>query len=178
MQELGTLCFTCAPLTFNVLPVKEHPLRNYLLSETSKASILKLFGMRKKKTLNSFTLGLHTVALSCQFMSVTFSSRFASCSYLPGKHCLISPSIATRSHVEPEQLLAKDMNICTFVQMQDTFSPMKPLRLSGLVTHSQTKSFFWGFTLDVEDAYPKLVRAVPVADVDIEGSVKPSCNFR
>ena len=45
----------------------------------------------KKKTLNIFTLGWHTVALSCQFMSVTFSSWFASCSYLPGKHCLISP---------------------------------------------------------------------------------------
>ena len=139
MQELGTLCFTCAPLTFNALPVKEHPLRNYLLSEKSKASILKLFGMRKKKTLNSFTLGLHTVHIE---LPILLSTRFASCSYLPGKHCLISPSIATRSHVEPEQLLAKDMNICTFVQMQDTFSPMKPLRLSGLVTHSQTKSFF------------------------------------
>ena len=61
MQELGTLCFTCAPLTFNVLPVKEHPLRNYLLSETSKASIFKLFGMRKKNTLNILILGLHTV---------------------------------------------------------------------------------------------------------------------
>ena len=67
MQELGTLCFTCAPLTFNVLPVKEHPLRNYLLSETSKASILKLFGMRKKKTLNSFTLGLHTVHIELPY---------------------------------------------------------------------------------------------------------------
>ena len=108
MQELGTLCFTCAPLTFNVLPVKEHPLRNYLLSETSKASILKLFGMRKKKTLNSFTLGLHTVHIE---LPILLPTRFASCSYLPGKHCLISPSIATRSHVEPEQLLAKDMNI-------------------------------------------------------------------
>ena len=176
MQELGTLCFTCAPLTFNVLPVKEHPLRNYLLSETSKASIFKLFGMRKKKTLNILILGLHTVHWVANSVTYLVCKLFISA----GEALPDIPVLLPLDHTwSPNSFSQK---IWIYVQMQDTFSEMKPLRWSGLVTHSlthsQTKSCFWGFTLDVDDANPKLVCAVPVADVDIEGSVKHSCNFR
>ena len=92
----------------------------------------------KKKTLNIFSLGLHTVHIE---LPILLSTRFASCSYLPGKHCLISPSIATRSHVEPEQLLAKDMNICTnarYFQSDETTEIVWPCHS---LTHSLNPVF-------------------------------------
>ena len=176
MQELGTLCFTCAPLTFNVLPVKEHPLRNYLLSETSKASIFKLFGMRKKNTLNILILGLHTVHWVANSVTYLVCKLFISA----GEALPDIPVLLPLDHTwSPNSFSQK---IWIFVQLYKCkilsviWNHWDGLALS--LTHSQTKSCFWGFTLDVEDANPKLVCAVPVADVDIEGSVKHSCNFQ
>ena len=132
MQELGTLCFTCAPLTFNVLPVKEHPLRNYLLSETSKASIFKLFGMRKKNTLNILILGLHTVHWVANSVTYLVCKLFISA----GEALPDIPVLLPLDHTwSPNSFSQK---IWIYVQMQDTFSEMKPLRWSGLVTHSLT----------------------------------------
>ena len=126
----------------------------------------------KKKTLNIFSLGLHTVHIELPYCYLLGLQVVHICRGSIAWYPLLLPLDHTWS---PNSFSQK---IWIYVQMQDTFSEMKPLRWSGLVTHSQTRSFFWGFTLDVEEANPKLVRAVPGADVDIEGSVKPSCNFR
>ena len=126
----------------------------------------------KKEDLEYFNSWVAYCALSCQFCYLLGLQVVHICRGSIAWYPLLLPLDHTWS---PNSFSQK---IWIYVQMQDTFSEMKPLRWSGLVTHSQTKSCFWGFTLDVENTNPKLVCAVPVADVDIEGSVKHSCNFR